>query len=79
MIDSSVAGLGGCPYAEGASGNMATEDVLGLLRVLGIHAAGVDAEAVFACGDWICSEMGRETAAEIQSLQDFQKFEKIIF
>ena len=73
-----MAGLGGCPYAEGASGNVATEDVLGLLRVLGIDA-GVDAEAVFACGDWICSEMGRETAAEIQSLQDFQKLEKIIF
>ena len=57
-IDSSVAGLGGCPYAKGASGNVATEDVLYLLNGLGIRT-GVDIDQVFAAGQFICAELGR--------------------
>jgi len=55
---SSVAGLGGCPYARGASGNVATEDLLYLLHGLGIDT-GVDLHAVVQAGDFICRAIGR--------------------
>jgi hydroxymethylglutaryl-CoA lyase len=58
VIDSSVAGLGGCPYAPGASGNVATEDVLYMLDGMGI-ATGVDLTAVAATGAWISERLGR--------------------
>ena len=57
--DSSVAGLGGCPYAKGASGNVATEDVIYLLDGLGVET-GVDLAAVFEAGRFICEVLGRE-------------------
>ena len=59
-FDSSVAGLGGCPYAKGATGNVATEDVLYLLDGLGI-ATGVDMTKLIAAGDYICGVLGRPT------------------
>lgn len=59
-FDSSVAGLGGCPYAKGATGNVATEDVLYMLHGLGI-ATGVDLPQVMAAGDYICAALGRPT------------------
>jgi len=57
-IDCAVAGLGGCPYAPGASGNVATEDVLYMLDGLGIET-GVDFAAVVAAGQYICDVLGR--------------------
>ena len=63
-IDSSVAGLGGCPYAKGASGNVATEDVVYMLDGLGIHT-GVDLERVFEAGRFICAELKREPASRV--------------
>jgi hydroxymethylglutaryl-CoA lyase len=51
-FDTSIAGLGGCPYAKGATGNVATEDVLYLLRGLGIET-GIDLDQVVATGQWI--------------------------
>lgn len=60
MVDSSVAGLGGCPYAKGATGNVATEDVLGLLKLLKIES-GVDVKSVFETGKWISEKMKRES------------------
>ncbi len=60
-FDTSVAGLGGCPYAAGASGNVATEDVVYLLNGLGIES-GIDLERVVAIGQWICGVLGREPA-----------------
>ncbi|MBE0622778.1 MAG: hydroxymethylglutaryl-CoA lyase [Burkholderiales bacterium] len=63
-IDSSVAGLGGCPYAKGASGNVATEDVVYMLDGLGIDT-GVDLEMVFAAGQYICGELKREPASKV--------------
>lgn len=57
-MDSSVAGLGGCPYAKGASGNVATEDVLYMLNGLGIET-GIDLEKVFLAGQFICDALGR--------------------
>ena len=62
-IDSAVAGLGGCPYAPGASGNVATEDVVYMLDGLGIHT-GVDLSAVAATGRWITGELGHPLASK---------------
>ncbi len=59
-FDSSVAGLGGCPYAKGATGNVATEDVLYLLNGLNIDT-GVDMTKLIAAGDYICGVLGRPT------------------
>lgn len=64
VVDCSVAGLGGCPYAKGASGNVATEDVIYMLDGLGIET-GVDLEQVFETGRFICSELGREAASKV--------------
>lgn len=63
VFDSSVAGLGGCPYAAGASGNVATEDVAYLLDGLGI-ATGVDLAALAETGAWISRQLGRETGSK---------------
>jgi isopropylmalate/homocitrate/citramalate synthase len=63
-IDSSVAGLGGCPYAKGASGNVASEDVLYLLNGLGIRT-GVDLAQLAAAGQFISTVLGREPASKV--------------
>src|ERR1700693_1083320 len=60
-FDSSVAGLGGCPYAKGATGNVATEDVIYMLEGMGIRT-GVDLTRVRHVGKFICTELGREPA-----------------
>jgi hydroxymethylglutaryl-CoA lyase len=59
VIDSSVAGLGGCPYAQGATGNVATEDLVYLLDGLGIQS-GIDLGALVKTGNWISSALDRE-------------------
>jgi len=63
-IDSSVAGLGGCPYAKGAAGNVATEDVVYLLDGLGIET-GVNLDLVFEAGRFICGELRREPSSKV--------------
>jgi hydroxymethylglutaryl-CoA lyase len=63
-MDSSVAGLGGCPYAKGASGNVATEDVVYLLDGLGIET-GVALDLVFEAGRFICAQLGREPSSKV--------------
>jgi hydroxymethylglutaryl-CoA lyase len=62
IFHSSVAGLGGCPYAKGATGNVATEDVLYLLHGQGLHT-GVDLDAVVDIGQWISERIGRPTSS----------------
>ena len=62
-FDSSVAGLGGCPYAKGASGNVATEDVLYMLNGLGIET-GIDLDKVVDIGRWICGVIGKEPVSK---------------
>jgi hydroxymethylglutaryl-CoA lyase len=62
-FDASVAGLGGCPYAKGASGNVATEDVVYLLHGLGIET-GIDLAKRAAIGDWISSTINRPNGAK---------------
>ena len=63
-IDSSVAGLGGCPYAKGASGNVASEDVLYMLNGLGIET-GVDLARLAEAGLMICRHLGRPPASNV--------------
>lgn len=63
VVDSSAAGLGGCPYAPGAAGNVATEDVLYMLAGMGIET-GVDLEKVAAAGRMICAHLGRQPASK---------------
>ncbi|MGH6816340.1 MAG: hydroxymethylglutaryl-CoA lyase [Hyphomicrobiaceae bacterium] len=64
VFDTSVAGLGGCPYAPGASGNAATEDVVYMLRGSGIET-GVDLERVYRAGAAICQALGREPQSKV--------------
>ncbi|WP_339530558.1 MULTISPECIES: hydroxymethylglutaryl-CoA lyase [unclassified Pseudomonas] len=64
VFDSSVAGLGGCPYAKGASGNVATEDVVYLLNGLGIQT-GIDLEALIRAGQQISNVLGRPTGSRV--------------
>lgn len=61
-FDCSVAGLGGCPFAIGATGNVATEDVLYLLNGLGIET-GIDLRSVAETGAWISAQLGRDSAS----------------
>ena len=64
VIDSAVAGLGGCPYAEGASGNVATEDVVYMLRGMDIET-GVDLDALAEAGRTISRQLDREPASKV--------------
>ncbi|MFA0996386.1 MULTISPECIES: hydroxymethylglutaryl-CoA lyase [Pseudomonas syringae group] len=64
IFDSSVAGLGGCPYAKGASGNVATEDVLYMLQGLGIET-GVDLNLVIKAGQRICEVLQRSNGSRV--------------
>ncbi|MBB3266004.1 hydroxymethylglutaryl-CoA lyase [Azospirillum sp. OGB3] len=64
VVDSSVAGLGGCPYAKGASGNVASEDVLYMLNGLGV-GTGVDLDRLVAAGAYISDAIGRPTASKV--------------
>ncbi len=61
-FDTSVAGLGGCPYAPGATGNVASEDVLYLLRGLDIET-GIDLDQVVATGQWISAQLGHAVSS----------------
>lgn len=63
-VDSSIAGLGGCPYAKGASGNVATEDVVYLLNGLGL-STGIDLDKLAAVGRQISAVLGRAPASKV--------------
>ncbi|MCV0441178.1 MAG: hydroxymethylglutaryl-CoA lyase [Hydrogenophaga sp.] len=63
-FQSSVAGLGGCPYAKGATGNVATEDVVYLLHGMGIDT-GIDLDALVDAGAWISEQLGRPTGSRV--------------
>lgn len=60
QFDASIAGLGGCPYAKGATGNVATEDVVFMLQEMGIDC-GLDLDALIDTGVWISGVLGRKT------------------
>lgn len=63
-MDSSVAGLGGCPYAAGATGNVATEDLVYMLHGMGIET-GIDLDQLIAAGDRICAVLQRSNQASV--------------
>ncbi|MDR2838086.1 MAG: hydroxymethylglutaryl-CoA lyase [Azonexus sp.] len=63
-FDASISGLGGCPYAAGAAGNVATEDVIYLLEGLGI-ATGIDLDALIDCSAWISAALGRPPGSKV--------------
>lgn len=64
VADASVAGLGGCPYAKGATGNVATEDLVYLLQGLGLET-GVDLDRLCDTARWISAALGREPASRV--------------
>ena len=67
VIDSSIAGLGGCPYARGASGNVATEDVIYMLEGMGIET-GIDLNKLLAAGQYISEYLGRPSASKVATV-----------
>jgi hydroxymethylglutaryl-CoA lyase len=64
VVDSSVSGTGGCPYAKGATGNVATEDVAYMLEGMGI-ATGIDLGKLIETGLWLSGQLGRETSSRV--------------
>jgi hydroxymethylglutaryl-CoA lyase len=62
-VDSSVSGLGGCPYARGATGNVATEDVVSMLHGMGV-STGIDLEQVVRAGEFIDAALHRTTGSK---------------
>ncbi len=64
VVDAAVSGAGGCPYAKGASGNVATEDVVYLLHGLGMET-GVDLQRLGKTGRWLAGLLGRETGSKV--------------
>lgn len=64
VIDTSTAGLGGCPYAKGASGNVATEDVIYMLNGLGLDT-GVELEKIVTAGNYICTQLNRLNGSKV--------------
>jgi hydroxymethylglutaryl-CoA lyase len=64
VVDAAVAGLGGCPYARGATGNVASEDVVYMLHGMGLDT-GVDLEGLVATGRWISDQLGRPNGSKV--------------
>jgi hydroxymethylglutaryl-CoA lyase len=64
VVDASVSGLGGCPYARGATGNAATEDVVYMLEGCGAKT-GINLELLIDAGKFICQELGRESESKV--------------
>ena len=64
VVDAAVSGAGGCPYAKGASGNVATEDVVYMLQGLGVQT-GIDLDALAATGNWLATRLGRPSGSKV--------------
>ena len=64
VVDSAVSGTGGCPYAKGATGNVASEDVVYMLEGMGI-ATGIDLDKLIETGLWLSQQLGRETSSKV--------------
>jgi hydroxymethylglutaryl-CoA lyase len=64
VVDSSVSGTGGCPYAKGATGNVASEDVVYMLEGMGI-ATGIDLPKLIETGLWLSEQLGSETSSRV--------------
>jgi hydroxymethylglutaryl-CoA lyase len=79
VMDSSIAGLGGCPYAKGATGNVPTEDVLLMCEILGLDT-GINIKEVITLGKYLINELGYEkrTAVDIDDLQKLDYFRNLL-
>jgi hydroxymethylglutaryl-CoA lyase len=64
VLDSSVSGTGGCPYAKGATGNVASEDVVYMLHGLGIDT-GIDLGRLVEAGRWLAALLGRDSGSKV--------------
>ncbi|MEO6701963.1 MAG: hydroxymethylglutaryl-CoA lyase [Jatrophihabitantaceae bacterium] len=64
IVDASAGGLGGCPYAESATGNLATEDLVWQLNGLGVHT-GIDLDALVATSVWMAGQLGRPSPSRV--------------
>ena len=64
MVDASVSGTGGCPYAPGAGGNVASEDVVYMLHGMGIET-GIDLPALVDTGRWLAGVLGRVSGSKV--------------
>ena len=79
VFDSSVGGLGGCPYAEGATGNVATEDLLFALNILGVET-GIDLKEIIKIGDYVTIKLGvsNRSSVKIEDLNDLEMYRKML-
>jgi hydroxymethylglutaryl-CoA lyase len=64
VVDAAVSGLGGCPYAHGASGNVATEDLVYMLQGCGVNT-GIDIQELISAGRYICHELDRNSESKV--------------
>lgn len=64
VIDSAVSGTGGCPYAKGATGNVASEDVVYMLHGMGM-TTGIDLDQLIATGAWLAAQLGKPSASRV--------------
>lgn len=69
-LDASIAGIGGCPFAPGSSGNVATEDLLYMLHRGGVHT-GVDLETIIRSAQWLSQQMGRQLPGRVSNAPPF--------
>lgn len=76
VVDSAVAGLGGCPYAQGASGNLASEDLVWQLEGLGLHT-GVNLDALCDTARWINAALAREPASKLARIPNARRFGRV--
>jgi len=71
-VDSSVSGIGGCPYAAGATGNVATEDVVYMLHGLGLQT-GINIDKLIEAGSFICNVLGTSTNSRVAAALNAKK------
>lgn len=79
VVDSSIAGLGGCPYAEGATGNVATEDVLLMCQILDLNT-GINMKDVITIGKYIIGELGyvKRTSVDYEDIEKLEYYKNLL-
>ena len=71
VLDASVGGTGGCPFTPGATGNIATEDLVYLLHGMG-HETGIDLQALIGCAAWLAERLGKELPGQVYKAGNFE-------
>ena len=71
VLDASVGGTGGCPFAPQATGNIATEDLVYLLHGMG-HETGIDLETLIGCAGWLSEQLGKELPGQVHKAGNFE-------